>query len=406
MTTPATRAITLLLALLFLLPLSACSPESFAPAPTTAQTAPPAATPEPTPEPTPTPASTPAPTPTPNLVPYDGVVEHIFFHPLMAYPKLSFSNYQADGFDDWFVTVEEYNRILNALYENDYILVDINSVWSQAENDSGQLRMVRNTLMLPEGKKPLIISFDDVNYYDYMRDAGVVYKLILNEDGEVSSWGLDPDGNEVISQDLDIITVLTKFCKAHPDFSYNNAKGCIGLTGFQGILGYRTQTDKDNPGYESTRQKEITAVMPVVAKLKEDGYTFASHTWGHISLEKYGLAYVKQDTERWLSEVGSLVGETQVLLYPFGSRADGNDVTMTGECFQYLERTGFRIFASVGIESYSKIKSDISAVICDRLHPDGTTLRWSRSRYAHLYDTWQIIDLATRPNRPYDRSEG
>ena len=38
-------------------------------------------------------------------------------------------------------------------------------------------------------------------------------------------------------------------------------------------------------------------------------------------------------------------------------------------------------FASVGINSFSYIKKDISAVICDRLHPDGTTLRHSRDRY-------------------------
>jgi hypothetical protein len=333
-------------------------------------------------------------------------VEHIFFHPLLAYPQVAFTGSQADGFDDWFVTVDEYNRILNSLYANGYILVDINSVWSLTTNDKGQERMVRNTLMLPEGKKPLVISFDDVCYYDYMRQNGVVYKLIVGDDGEIWSWGLDPDGKEVVSQDLDIITVLTKFCKEHPDFSWNNAKASIGLTGYEGILGYRTQTDKDNPNQETIREQEIEAVKPVIAKLKEDGYTFASHTWGHIRLEKKSLSAVKADTQRWLDEVGSLVGDTQVLLYPYGSRPDGgNDVTQTGECFRYLESAGFHIFASVGVESFSKIKADTAAIICDRLHPDGTTLRWSRSRYLQLFDTWQIIDLEVRPDRPYDRSK-
>ncbi len=66
--------------------------------------------------------------------------------------------------------------------------------------------------------------------------------------------------------------------------------------------------------------------------------------------------------------------------------------------FQYLQSKGFRIFASVGIESYSKIKGDISAVICDRLHPDGTTLRWQRDRYLQFYDAADIIDLEVRPD--------
>ncbi len=69
--------------------------------------------------------------------------------------------------------------------------------------------------------------------------------------------------------------------------------------------------------------------------------------------------------------------------------------------FKYLHSKGFRIFASVGVESYSKIKSDISAVICDRLHPDGTTLRWQRKRYLQFYDAKDIMDTSVRPDLGY-----
>ena len=66
-----------------------------------------------------------------------------------------------------------------------------------------------------------------------------------------------------------------------------------------------------------------------------------------------------------------------------------------------MQEHGFRLFCSVGIESYSKSKGDISAVICDRLHPDGTTLRSakSRERYMKFYDAADIIDLESRPQR-------
>ena len=46
----------------------------------------------------------------------------------------------------------------------------------------------------------------------------------------------------------------------HPDFSPFGAKGCLSLTGYQGILGYRTQTDQDvewTAEREANRQKEI-----------------------------------------------------------------------------------------------------------------------------------------------------
>ena len=49
-------------------------------------------------------------------VAYDGVVEHMFFHPVIAYPELAFDgDYQTQGLDDWMVTVEEFNRILLSL---------------------------------------------------------------------------------------------------------------------------------------------------------------------------------------------------------------------------------------------------------------------------------------------------
>ncbi|MEG2000149.1 MAG: hydrolase [Evtepia sp.] len=343
------------------------------------------------------------------LVPYEGAVEHIFFHPVVAYPALAFDGDQkSNGIDDWMVTAGEYQHILEALYANGYVMVDINTIWSEHTRDDGTLYMVRNPLMLPPGKKPIIISYDDVNYYQYMLTNGFTYKLILGENDQLWSWGLDPEGQEVVSQDLDAVTIMEKFVRTQPDFSWKGAMGCIGLTGYEGILGYRTQTDRDNPSpeFEANRQKEIEAVKPVIAKLKENGWTFASHSWAHMAFEKRGIAAVKDDTDRWMAEVGSLVGPTQVMLYPFGSRLDGGDVTKTGECFRYVQSLGFRIFASVGPAPFSKVKPDISAVICDRMHPDGTTLRWSRDKYLHLYDAWEIIDLSSRPNRPYDRQPG
>ena len=230
-----------------------------------------------------------------------------------------------------------------------------------------------------------------------MLENGFTYKLILGEDGQIWSWGLDPDGNEVISQDLDAVTILDKFVREHPDFSPFGAKACMGLTGYEGIFGYRTNTDSENwtAEREAFRQQEIEAARPIIAELRRTGWTFASHTWGHIRLDSGNMEKITGDTQRWFDEVGSLIGETSILIYPHGARPDGNDWTDTGETFRYLQEQGFRVFASVGIESFSFIKKDISAVICDRLHPDGTTLRSSRSleRYMKFYDAREIIDL-------------
>ncbi len=375
---------------------------------------------EPAPEPEPIPEPVPEPEPyvisDPTVMPpggvrdgvtyveYKGVVEHLFFHPVIAYPEQAFDgDHMSDGYDDWMVTAGEYQKILQSIYDNGYILVDIADCWSEQPDESGQPRMVKNTLYLPEGKKPVIFSYDDVNYNLYTLGDGFTYKLIFGEDGKLWSWGLDPAGQEVVSRDLDAITILDKFVEEHPDFSPFGAKGCLSLTGYEGILGYRTQTDRENwtPEREANRQREIEAVGPIVEELKRTGWTFGSHTWGHISLNSRTYEVVTADMEKWLDEVGSLVGETSVLFYPFGGRLDGDDVRQSGPALTWMQEQGFRIFCSVGIESWSKCKDDISAVICDRLHPDGTTLRSKKSleRYMKFYDAREIIDLSVRPER-------
>ena len=371
-------------------------------------------------DPTPTAAATPEPSPTPEPDPYDAVrnywseeqltqawgpdqvVEHLFFHPVIAYPEFAFSDAVPEnrqkGLDDWMVTVDEFKKILQSVYDKGYILVNMGDVWSEVTDENGVTRMERNTLMLPEGKKPLIISFDDVNYYDYMLAEGFTSKLVLGEDGQIWAECTDPFTKETfLTQDLDATPILDQFVLEHPDFS---------LTGYQGILGYRTQNDIDiaaddpeRPAFDAKRQAEIEAVKPVIERLKETGWTFGSHTWGHIRLDSRPLESIQRDTVRWQEEVGSLVGPTNILFYPHGGRPDGDDWHSTGPVFQYLQSQGFRIFASVGINSFSYIKKDISAVICDRLHPDGTTLRNGKALewYKQFYDAREIIDLDVRP---------
>lgn len=336
-------------------------------------------------------------------------VEHLFFHPIIAYPEFAFSDAVPEdrqkGLDDWMVTVDEYKKILQNLYDKGYILVAMEDVWSEVTDETGT-HMVRNTLMLPEGKKPLVISFDDVNYYDYMLAEGFASKLVLGDDGQIWAECTDPYTKETfLTRDLDATPILDDFVLEHPDFSLNGAKAIFSLTGYQGILGYRTQNDRyiaaddpKRPAFDAYRQGEIEAVKPVIERLKETGWTFGSHTWGHINLTARSLDVVQTDTERWLEEVGSLVGPTDILFYPHGARPDGDDWHQTGPKLQYLQSMGFRVFASVGINSFSYIKKDLSAVICDRLHPDGTTLRWSRDRYLQFYDAADIMDTTVRPD--------
>jgi len=327
-------------------------------------------------------------TPALPMLPYTGVVEHIFIHPLIPYPEVTFKSREALGFDDWFITLTEFNRILPELYAKGFILVDINDVYEEVDN-GGKKQMQRKELLLPEGKKPLILSIDDVNYYKYMLDSGLVRKLVLDENGEVAALVKNPSEETIITRELEAIPILDDFVKAHPDFSHNGAKGILALTGYEGILGYRTHK------WHAQHQAERELVAPIIEKLKATGWTFASHSYSHPNLANMDYNHLVSDTKQWKNEVELLVGPTQIYIYPFGARvAEGSDK------FKLLQEYGFKIFCAVGPRSYEKISTKYNAVMTDRRHVDGMSLRHQRERFIDLYDSLDILDLDARPPRP------
>ena len=357
--------------------------------------------PAPEPSPTPTPAPpTPEPSPTPvNLVewPDTNPVEHIFFHEIIAFPELAFPN-RVDAFrlDDYCITVNEFNAILESLHRNNYILVNMHEVWTEFTNENGVNRMRRNVLMIPEGKKPIILSFDDLTFHLDPVNA-FMHRYIIGPDGEIWGEGIDPDGEPIISQDYATITILDKFIRENPDFSHNGAKGCIAQTGLHGILGYRTQTDRDDTSEEFrlNRMSEIARVRPVIERLHETGWYFASHSWGHIRFDNSSFERVVQDGDRWNDEVGSLIGDTTIMIYAHGGRLDGGDVwrdNVGPAARHYIDEFGFRMFASVGREPFTLVRSDVPAVMMDRMAADGITLRRARERFLRFYDAIEVLD--------------
>ena len=363
----------------------------------------PEAPPEPEATPTPTPPPpTPEPTPAPVvLVEYDGDVEHIFFHEVIAYPDMAFPNStDAHRLDDYMITIHEFNAMLSSLHRNNFVLIDMRDIWSEYTNENGRQRMRRNTLMIPEGKKPLVLSFDDLTFHLEPRD-GFMHRYVIGVDGEIWAEGVDRAGNPLVTQDLAAITVLDKFIRENPDFSHAGAKGCIAQTGLHGILGYRTQTSKEDnsEAFRLNRMQEVARVKPVIERLHQTGWYFASHSWGHINFEVMSLNGIQADAERWKDEVGSLIGDTNIMIYAHGGRLDGNDVwrESAGPALRYyIDDLGFRLFASVGKEPFTRIRSDVPAVMMDRMNADGITLRRARERFMRFYDAKEVFD----PLRP------
>ena len=186
------------------------------------------------------------------LVEYTGIVEHWFTHALIAFPEITVETNTEYYWKDC-ITPYEFKHFLQALYDYGFILVDP-SICIENPSGDGKTFAWADKLMLPEGKKPLIMSFDDVVYDSRKMHCGMVDKIIVDENGELASYTKHLNGEEVISYDNEFIPIIEQFCKEHPDFSHNGAKGVIALTGFAGVLGYRTNRQSEN------RESEIEAI--------------------------------------------------------------------------------------------------------------------------------------------------
>ena len=280
-----------------------------------------------------------------DMVIYTGEIEYIFFHPLILDSQNGFDIRKNNNrkLYNLFITTDEFKKCLEKLYENDYMLVDIFDVYKEVYKE-GKFKIQRQDLKIPKGKKPFILFVDDLSYNGYMLNS-TSSKLVLDEsDFKIKSLNVE-DGKEVLSDDKEIIPILNKFIEEHEDFSLNNAKGVISLTGSEGVFGYNTgkYARRNEKNVETLRRlsKDIFDAKKVSDKLKEDGWKFACHTYDHINFKNVTMDYIKNDIENWFKYVSNIVGTTNIFVYPYDNSINEGD-----ERFKYLNSNGFNIFCS------------------------------------------------------------
>jgi len=335
----------------------------------------------------------------PAQVYYEGELLNIFFHALVARPEIAFKGNMKEHFLEWFVTSEEYKKILDELYIRDYVLVDINEFYTVTYTNNIKTVEVKK-LLIPEGKKPIILSVDDLSYHEHYRKNGIVHKLVLDQNGNIAAWtdtpsggggassGVGASGGGEISYDLDIITITEEFINKHPDFSIRGAKGIIALTGYEGILGYQTQAEKSKAsGY----QKEIENAVIIVNKLKELGWRFASHSWGHLNMPKVPMSWLTYDNKLWDREVKPILGETDLYVYPFGAGLENME-----EKHKILRDRNFNLFFGVGSGYGYRIGPKSEYIFLSRKNIDGRYFRQFRNSDNKLFDIDKVMDKKNR----------
>lgn len=165
-------------------------------------------------------------------------ITHIFYHTLIKDPSKAFDgDYKEADYNQVMTTIDEFNKITQIMYEKGYVLVSVKDMAKVDEDGT----MTPGEILLPPGKIPFVLSQDDVCYYHYMDGDGYASKLIVDEDGKIRNEYVEKDGTVSVG-DYDMVPLIDRFVEKHPDFSYKGAKGIVALTGYNGILGYRTDS--------------------------------------------------------------------------------------------------------------------------------------------------------------------
>ncbi|MDO4487982.1 MAG: polysaccharide deacetylase [Eubacteriales bacterium] len=350
-------------------------------------------------------------------------VTHIFFHILTVDPDLTFDaskwGNQAGGYNSLMTTIPEFERILESMYARGYVLISLHDMGKVEQQADGTYKMVQGNIMLPPGKKAFVMSEDDVCYYEYMKGAGFADKMIIGEDGRPTLHYVDREGNEHVG-DYDIVPILDKFIDEHPDFSYHGHKACLVFTGYNGVLGYRTDETYLPENYEKHKvegghdvEAERKEAVKVLRALYEDGYDLGSHSWGHRDMGAMSVSFLKEDSDKWERNVNSLIREAtgqgaDILIYPKGADIgdwrgyDSKDQKKEGcvDKYKYLTDLGFRYFCNVdSSKTWVQVGSDY--IRTGRRALDGYNfwfeIQNNKGRFTDLWDNTSAIFDSRRP---------
>ena len=335
-------------------------------------------------------------------------VTHIFYHSLIYDTGKAFDGDPTEaGYNQVMTTIKEFNSITQQMYNRGYVMVSLHDMVEFDE--AGNLK--KKEILLPPGKIPFVLSQDDVSYYHYMDGDGFPQKLVVTEDGKVKNSYLEDDGTVSIG-DYDMVPLIDTFVEQHPDFSYHGHKGILALTGYEGVLGYRTdevyktrQADRitdfqrtffeQNPDFDF--DKEVEEAKKVADAMKAEGWEFASHTWGHINPRTYSLEALQRDSNRWKDWVVPIVGETDVLIFAFGADiGDWQPYTMSNEYFVHYKAMGFNIFCNVDASTKYWVQIGTDFLRQARRNLDGYRMYYTPDLISDLFD----IKLAWDDSRP------
>ena len=86
-------------------------------------------------------------------------VTHVFFHTLIMDTSKAFDGDSREkGYNQVMTTKDEFMKILQSMYERGFVLVRLHDVAYEVTAEDGSRHFQEGDIMLPEGKKPFVMS--------------------------------------------------------------------------------------------------------------------------------------------------------------------------------------------------------------------------------------------------------
>lgn len=346
-------------------------------------------------------------------------VPHIFYHSLINDTDRAFNvsvlgQFAVDGMNAWMTTIEEFDKITQTMYDNGYVFVRLRDLVVETTDANGNVTFMPNTnLLLPPGKKAVVLSVDDLSYYHSYEAAGFPDKLVLDENGDVKCHYVSADGTEQIG-DFDVVPRLNTFLEEHPDGSYKGARGLIAMTGYNGVFGYRTDSDyetqenlmedqrkwlDEHPDFD--RATEIAEATKIADAIKASGWEFASHTWGHLSVTDKPVERLRTDNEKWVANVQNIVGPVDTIIFAHGNDIGSwQDYSSDNEQYQYFKSAGYNFYCNVDGSQPYWVQIRDNYVRQGRINLDGYMLYQSSQGNTTVLDNMFLASQVFDQRRP------
>lgn len=283
-------------------------------------------------------------------------IPNLSFQLLIADPVRAFNDEDyASAYKRNFITIAEFSRVLEQLYENDYILISTDDLVAYGSSDDGAAAyFTEKPLYLPAGKKPIIITQTNVNYNLYMVDSdgdmiadkdgdGFASKLIIDANGNLANEIVHSDGT-IETGAYDLVPILEAFIATHPDFSYKGARAVLALTGYNGLFGYRTHAEAQAQLDTVTYEQQVKDAKAVAYALQEAGYKLACYSYENKDYSAMNSAQIEADMSGWTAEVMPILG--QIDTFVFARETDIADK------IDVYESASYRVLQNIGFSYY------------------------------------------------------